>query len=430
MGTVVWRRVVRWCAAGSASIAALIYVVRVWSQMRLPAADHLHWDPRILVVICAGAWLVAAILIALTDTKPWYRIAAWTLSITGIGGASSGMLSPALSVLLCVAALLPAFADLGVQLSAMAGVTSIGHAIALAGWGQPYAAFAVALSGTVIVALTVWLHVEFAEWERQNRLFDQARWAASQYAQVNASMLNRIDQGIEIARLRERERIAREVHDTVGYALTASLVQLRAARRLMGRDPGSADSRMAHIEEMINDSLQDVRREVSNLRDESAVRCVGASRWRRLCEVFSVSTGIRVSVAVPDDLEVVSELISETVYRIIQESLTNAYRHGGADHVDVSAAWKRADAMLLLRVSDNGRGSTVLQPGNGLSGMRERVEALSGTVAWQTMVGRGFDVGVEIPWKGAENGQDTDTDRGRPRGLSGGVGDVAAAGGP
>ena len=427
---MLWRRIVRWCAAGTASIAALVYSARVWSQMRLPPAAHLHWDPRILVVVCAAGWLVASVVVALTEAKPWFRIATWTLSIAGIGGASSGMLSPELSVLLCVATLIPVFSDLGLQLSAMAVVTTIGHAIALAGWGHPVAAVSVAVLGAVIVGITVWLHFEFAEWDRQNRLFDQARWAASQYAQVNASILNRIDQGVEIARLRERERIAREVHDTVGYALTASLVQLRAARRLMSRDPGSADSRMAHIEEMINDSLQDVRREVSNLRDESAVRCVGASRWRRLCDVFSVSTGIRVSVTLPEDLEVVSEEISEVVYRIIQESLTNAYRHGGADHVDVSAVWKRVDGLMLLRVSDNGRGATTLQPGNGLSGMRERIEALSGTVAWQTMAGRGFDVGVEIPWKGASDGQDKGADRGRPRGLPGGAGDVVAAGGP
>ena len=163
---------------------------------------------------------------------------------------------------------------------------------------------------------------------------------------------------------------------------------------------------MAHIEEMVDDSLQDVRREVSMLRDESAVRCVGMSRWRRLCEVFAVSTGVRVSVKLTSDLEVVTEEISETIYRIIQESLTNAYRHGGADHVDVSGTWKRSDGLLLVRISDNGRGASEVVPGNGLSGMRERLEALNGTLAWMTRPGRGFDLGVEIPWRGVANGQD------------------------
>jgi len=202
------------------------------------------------------------------------------------------------------------------------------------------------------------------------------------------------------ARTTERVRIAREVHDTVGYALTAALVQVRAARRLLESNPDNAASRLEHIEEMISDSLQEVRAEVSSLRDASLVKRTGTSRWRRLCDGFADSTGIRVSVRMPPDLEIVSEAVSETVYRIIQESLTNAYRHGRADHVDVAMTWKRDPGRILLRISDNGRGAGIVEPGNGLAGMRERVDSLDGSLIWQSALGRGFDIGIEIPWRG------------------------------
>ena len=99
-------------------------------------------------------------------------------------------------------------------------------------------------------------------------------------------------------------------------------------------------------------------------------------------------------------------MISETVYRLIQESLTNAYRHGRADYVDVAMSWETDDELVLLRVSDNGRGALSLSPGNGLTGMRERVAELGGSVVWQSSPGRGFDIGVDIPWAGGASEPD------------------------
>ncbi len=399
---MMWRQRVAQVVAAASALGGLTYFNSIRLSIRAESLPGMFWDPRYLVFICAILWLLSSAMLGVIERTSIRHLLQWIALLTGPVGLAVGVTSPGLSFLLLVIAGVSVLASPTIHSLVIAALSVIVYVLAAAvsGNGTFWAFYAI--TGTVLVLVGIWLQVEFTQWNRRLTLFDQASWAAAQYAKVNTSMLNRLDTSVEVARLRERERIAREVHDTVGYALTASLVQLRAARKLMSTSPESADMRMVHVEEMVNDSLQDVRREVSNLRDEAAVRQVGTSRWRRLCEVFATSTGMRVSFNVEERLEVVSEDISEATYRIIQESLTNAYRHGGADHVDVSGTWREHEERILLRISDNGRGTLAVAPGNGLSGMRERVEQLNGTIVWVTKPERGFDIGVDIPWSGIQ----------------------------
>jgi signal transduction histidine kinase len=283
------------------------------------------------------------------------------------------------------------------------GISTAAHvaAIAISGGGVSVVHI---LLGSILMSSTLWLDMENREWRRQMVLFDQARWAASQFTNVNVRMQDNMDRTAGTARAKERVRVAREVHDSVGYALTGSLLQIRAANKLLATDPAATAVRLEHVEEMIQSAIQDVRAEVSRLRDEDAIHRIGTSRWKRLCEAFADSTGIRVSATIPESLETVSEGISESVYRIIQESLTNSYRHGRADHVDVSMSLDLSPQKILLRISDNGSGAGAVQLGNGLKGMQERTSKLGGTLALQSSPGRGFDIGIEIPLGGHGDG--------------------------
>jgi len=246
-----------------------------------------------------------------------------------------------------------------------------------------------------------WLKVELDQWENDSKMFARAREAASQFVSVNVRLQDSIDRTSGLTRLRERARIAREIHDSVGYTLTALLMQVQAAQDVLKMDPQALETRLVRLEEIIRSSIQEVRAEVSELRDESVVERSGSGRWRRLCESFADGTGVRVHTVMPESLEQVTAVISETVYRITQEALTNAYRHGVADYIDVSMAWESEARRILLRVSDNGRGAPTVKAGNGLRGIRERVSQLGGSVVWQSGEAKGFDLGVEIPWDGS-----------------------------
>jgi signal transduction histidine kinase len=287
---------------------------------------------------------------------------------------------------------------------ALAGVLLFGaaHIVVHMVNGAALSAGVVAMLTISVCAFGYWFKLELEEWERQLALYDQARKAASEFVGINIRMQDSIDRTSSTTRLHERSRIAREIHDSVGYVLTAVLVQLQAAQEVLRVNPLRLMERLRLLEDMVRQSIQEVRHEVSDLRDESVLVRAGTSRWTRLCEAFADGTGIRVNTLMSDELETVNQGISEIIYRIIQEALTNAYRHGGADYIDVAMGWEQGHERILLRISDNGKGAGAVTPGNGLNGMRERLSAINGRIVWQTQPGRGFDIGIEIPWNGDE----------------------------
>jgi signal transduction histidine kinase len=268
--------------------------------------------------------------------------------------------------------------------------------------GSALATYAVAGISVSVLGWTT--RADLSDWERQSRLFDQARWAASAFVKTNLRMQDRVDRIASLTQTEDRLWMSRELHDSIGYTLTAALAQVIAVGKVI--TAGSEDDerlvqRLKNVEDMIRETLRDMRRRVSSMRDDAAVTDNGSRRWTRLCQAFADSTGVRVQSLIPPELATVSENVSDAVYRIIQECLTNAYRHGNADTVDVSIAWEPDKSRILLRVSDNGKGAAAdVNPGNGLNGMRERVGRLGGELVWQTAPGKGFSVGMEVPWIG------------------------------
>ncbi len=271
-------------------------------------------------------------------------------------------------------------------------------AVLFATRGHASALFAI-VAGVGVMVFSVTLGRMLAEAASNYRLLGQARSAASTLSDV----ILRVEQTVHRARIhemtRERRRVAREIHDSVGYTLTGLIVQLGVVNRLV--TSADAKRRLEKLESIARQALQEVRQEVGVLRADVAEDVVPfLNRWIQVCDYFAECTGIRVDHTFDPSLTLVPAKIGETVYRVIQEGLTNAYRHGEATIVDVSMAWKPERQLILLRISDNGRGLKEIRPGNGLSGIRERVESMAGSLVMQSESGRGFDMGVDIPWDG------------------------------
>lgn len=194
------------------------------------------------------------------------------------------------------------------------------------------------------------------------------------------------------SRYDERISIAREIHDTVGYALTTVLSQVRATETLIAPGSVSALERLNRVERVIEYAMDNVRNEVSVLRDESNKHERIDYRLKQLAYFFSRSTGVRVSTAVAPDLRVERPL-SDSMYRITQEAVTNAYRHGGASRITVSLQNEIHEKQFRLLITDNGRGfAQDFTEGAGIAGMRERAEEHSGKLELST----GPDGGVKI----------------------------------
>jgi signal transduction histidine kinase len=199
----------------------------------------------------------------------------------------------------------------------------------------------------------------------------------------------------------ERARIAREMHDAVAHAISVMVVQAGAARVVIDRDPTEASAALERIEETGRMGLAEMRRLLGILEtDDGAAALVPQPGLDRLDELLETmrGTGLRVEAMVlgtPRDLPPGVDL---TVFRILQEALTNVLKHAGDAHARVTLKYEH-DA-IEVEVADDGRGPPAEgtpSPGHGLIGMRERVALFGGSLETGARPGGGFVVRARIP---------------------------------
>ena len=189
------------------------------------------------------------------------------------------------------------------------------------------------------------------------------------------------------ARLAERERISRELHDALGHHLTALSLNLEAARHMPAEE---ALQQVSRAQEITRSLLSDVREVVSTLREGSPLQL----REALLALVESVPEP-RIHLKLPEDLVIGDPVVAHTLLRCVQETVTNAIRHARAANLWIE--FIESNGRVEVRALDDGSGTEHLRLGTGLAGMRERVEAIGGRLSIQSQVGKGFDLSVSIP---------------------------------
>lgn len=200
--------------------------------------------------------------------------------------------------------------------------------------------------------------------------------------------------------LSERNLLAKEIHDVMGHSLILALNTMES-NKLLHTDRIAAVRRIEKAVAEINDSLKEIA--VAGIDEPVFIghppkqthQSILAERLNTLASRLS-GTGILLEIAPMDDLNVCHEKIINTVYRVCQESVTNAIKHGQANRITISVKIK-ADTLGLLIV-DNGKGITSFTKGTGLTGMEERVRELGGMIGFSSFEDRtGFLVRVSIP---------------------------------
>lgn len=203
----------------------------------------------------------------------------------------------------------------------------------------------------------------------------------------------------------ERSRMAREIHDTVAYTLTNLLSLLDAYREKLQANGQEVPEHIVQARNLVREGLGDVRNVVRGLRPGKNEGNNGLDSIRHLVEVFTRAAGIKVLLNYGDVPRFPGKAIEDVCYRVVQEGLTNSFRHGRATEVYVS--FYREQTGIELTVRDNGQGSEMLAgSGYGLIGIGERVKALEGRVTTLTKPGLGFTLRVWIPFdqEGEEHG--------------------------
>ncbi|QYO62458.1 sensor histidine kinase [Leptolyngbya sp. 7M] len=200
----------------------------------------------------------------------------------------------------------------------------------------------------------------------------------------------------ELATIQERNRIARDIHDSLGHSLTAFNFHLEAAIRLLKVKPSKAEALLLELKQLGAQALADVSQSVAALRaDPLGGKPLGAA-VATLVDHFHRSTGVLPTVQVNLD-QPLSHAYNLAIFRVIQESLTNCCKY--ADATAVSVIVQPVNQQIQIIVEDNGNGFELEKntTGFGLQGMQERVQALAGELRISTAPARGCRVEVWLP---------------------------------
>ena len=217
-----------------------------------------------------------------------------------------------------------------------------------------------------------------------------------------ARRANAADEEREAARLAERGRIARELHDIVTHGLTGISVQAAAARHL-GTGGEDAVAAFARIEALSRESLRDLRRMLVLLRDGADSPGAPSPGIHDLSELVQRHAGVHgpVELDIEESLDDVEPSVGLAAYRIVQEALTNVARHAQAAPAVVRLRRGDGGCGLTVTVDDVGGGTPVPGPHSfGLIGMQERVAVFGGTVEAYPRPEGGFRVHARIPGQG------------------------------
>jgi signal transduction histidine kinase len=365
-------------------------------QRRLPFADEV-----ILLVLLALALSAASAVVrrygVFVSLHAVRATALWLISRMQVGAGYT------LELAVMVSLLLDGALYGGVRFASWSGPILVTAVVAgqwassaagsdlLAGKALPLAFFAVAgcVAGPLLVLY------------RERLVDSNQRVADLENAVASLSTANRdyqaYSQGLESKTASaERNRITRDLHDTVGYALTNIIVMMDAAKVMAGSGAGGLPQMLEDARTHAEDALQETREILYRLRSLREIPAQGLRAVAQLVQAFGEATGVSVRLNYGNVPFSFGREIDATVFRFVQEGLTNAFRHGGAGEVTVHL-WQR-ESEIALTVRDNGRGAMQVADGIGLAGMKERLAALGGALEAANVEG-GFELRATIPFR-------------------------------
>ncbi len=232
-----------------------------------------------------------------------------------------------------------------------------------------------------------------ADRHRLQRLYDELHLAHTHLQALH-------QQAREAAVAEERNRLAREIHDSLAHYLTVISVQLEAAEKLGAEQVDRALEQVRRARRLTLECLQEVRRSVAALRASTLEELSWSNALEKLAAEFGDTTGLQVElrISAPEDIRLAPE-IALALYRIAQEGLTNVHRHAHATRVLLAVTVSNGAVELV--VQDDGHGPPAEPPsgqgGFGLLGLRERVELLGGRLGFGRAPSGGSRLEVVLP---------------------------------
>lgn len=282
----------------------------------------------------------------------------------------------------------------GTLLVCMAIPLLLGGLLLYAGSTWVFAQQVVLSISTAVLFVLIFTHIADREWVARLEVERLAR----ELQEANQQLRHYAGQVEEMATIQERNRIAREIHDSLGHYLTTINMQLNAAQAILKKEPVRAQDALGKAQRLTQDGLQEVRHSVAALRESAAEKRPFLTNIDQLIEE-SQRSGLVVERHIAGQPFALDLKIERSLYRAVQEGLTNTRKHGRASRIEIKLDYSQPQQIQLV-IQDNGVGSdppVTNGSGFGLLGLRERIQLLGGQMQVDTAPQAGFRLNIVIP---------------------------------
>jgi len=342
-------------AGGSELLPECLLVALLHVSLRLAAGLTAGW-PRLLLLMLAAAVLGAGIAVHPAFVLPLPII---------VYEIASRIYRPGWSILVALAVPLPALPD---------------------GWLLPYGIAAAASFACLRAFDTDGRRIRTLQ-DEMEQLRDKLRRTLAKLDEMEGY----VRQSEYVMKLEERSRISQRLHDEIGQSLTGALMQMEAARRLLGIDRAKAEQLLQQAIRIAKEGIDRIRLTLKQWKP--LPEQLGMHRLKRLAAEFEAQHSIRASVTHEGDLDRILPIHWKIIHDNAAEALTNVLKYAAASRVDIHVQVMRA--MIRSVVADDGQGAVRIVKGLGLAGMEERAAAAGGTVIVDGS--RGFSVTTLLP---------------------------------
>jgi signal transduction histidine kinase len=276
---------------------------------------------------------------------------------------------------------------------ALTVAVSVAFVVAFGSSGEELRSIGVSMGVSLLFSLLLGLWIA--------RVIDQSRGRGELIEELEATRAELAQAHHAQGVMAERERFAREIHDTLAQGFTSVVMLSQAAQAQLPRDPSAASAQLAAIEDTARENLAEARAVVAAFSPVALDGTDLAGALQRLADRFGAETGITVTVAVGSDGLGLPRNREVVLLRAAQEALANIRRH--ADAAAVTIRLVLADGTAQVEVSDDGSGfDPAAANGFGLNGMRNRVQDVGGDMDVVTGPGRGTRIRVRVPTQEAQ----------------------------
>lgn len=254
-----------------------------------------------------------------------------------------------------------------------------------------------------IIYMVVTILAQSSEKERIMRLNTELNEVNGELREANRKLEEYARESVKAAETKERNRLAREIHDTLGHSLTGIITGIEACVMIMDLEPEATKKQLNAIAEVARSGIKDVRRSVNALRSDALEHMELGNAIEQMIDGMRRSTGVRIDYQCNVHLGGYNQDEEDIIYRIIQESITNAIRHGKATQIIIRV--DREFQILKIHIKDNGIGCLSVKKGFGLHHMQERLDILGGTLDYDGSNGFVINAKIPIRW-GTEDNHD------------------------